>query len=160
MKKGFLVIAVLVLAGIPGMLFFNGILMERTVQKGFQDINQMYSQTGSDLKLAIVEYDRGLFDTRFEWKIDFGSLEPVYGIKDIRFVETASHGFLGITSETSLEKNLWFTDWVNTHLNGKNPLKIQTRYAVSGPIVSTISLDEFSITPPQVPPPSVSRVLT
>jgi len=151
MKKLVIVLAVLILAALPALPFVNGILMERTVTGAFENLNQMYADTGSDMHIEIIEYDRGLFDTYLECRVNFGSLAGVYGVKDMVLVEKANHGFLGISSETSLEKNLWYSDWVKTKLNGKDPLKIRTAYSATGPIVSTVTMDGFPMETDKTP---------
>jgi len=144
MKKWVVVLAISLLVAFPAFPFVNGIIMERTVKRTIENINQMYADTGSDMRLDILEYNRGLFDTRVQWRVDFGSLAGIY-MKEILLVEKADHGFLGISSETSLEKNIWYSDWVKTKLGGKDPLKIRTRYSATGPIASVVTLDAFSM---------------
>ncbi|WDP91262.1 MAG: DUF945 family protein [Desulfobacter sp.] len=151
MKKLVIVLAVIILAALPGIPFVNGIVMERTLRGAVDNMNKIYAGTGSDMQFEIKEYDRGLFDTHVEWRIDFGSLSKAYGIEDVVLTEKASHGFLGITSETSLEKNLWYTDWVRSQLEGKDPLKIRTQYSAIGPIVSIVTLDPVVVDTKKAP---------
>ncbi len=151
MKKLALLLTVLSLAALLAISFLNGIVMERTVAGAIDNINRMYADTGSDMNIEITEYDRGFLDTYMECRVNFGSLAGVYGVKDMVLVEKASHGFLGISSETSLEKNLWYSGWVKTRLNGKDPLKIRTAYSAIGPIVSTVTMDGFSMNTGKTP---------
>jgi uncharacterized protein YdgA (DUF945 family) len=145
MKK--IVISVLLLIIIVGVgaPFVSGIMMEKIVKQTFSNLNTMYSATGSDLSIEMMHYDRNIFSTEIEWKMRLGSLKAVYGVEEIIFIDRAEHGFTGIVSRTSLEKNRWFVDFVDNKLDGKNPLAITTEYKVSGQIHSTISLDAFSL---------------
>ncbi|MEH0021331.1 MAG: DUF945 family protein [Desulfobacter sp.] len=145
MKKILLILIVLIVAGVAGMPYVNGMITQKVVTAAFEDINQMYTDSGYDIKMEILEYDRGFSSSRIEWQMTFGSLSAVYGLENITFVDDATHGLLSVVSETSLEKNQWFTDWVAARQDGKNPLKIHTRYPAFGPIVSDITLDPFSI---------------
>ncbi len=146
MKKiGIAIVFIILIAGI-GSPIFSGIMMERVVTESFEDMNKMYADRGSDVALEIIRYDRNFLSSEIEWKINLGSLNTFYGIDDIVLVERADHGFSGVTAKTSLEKNKWFSDWVENKLDGKNPLDIETRYEVLGNIESTISLKGFSIT--------------
>ncbi len=146
MKKiGIAIVFIILIAGI-GSPIFSGIMMERVVKNSVEDINKMYADTGSDISLEILRYDRHLLSSEIEWRINTGSLNTFYGVEEIVIVDHADHGFSGVTSKTSLEKNKWFTDWVEDKLEGKNPLDIETRYEVLGNIKSTITLKGFSIT--------------
>ena len=83
MKKIVIVIAVLVAVGFAGVPVVNGIIMEKTLKSMVENINGMYDQTGSDLRIDVEEYDRGLADTRVRWRIDLGGLSGVYGVPEI-----------------------------------------------------------------------------
>jgi uncharacterized protein YdgA (DUF945 family) len=145
MKK--LIIGILLLIAIAGVgaPFVNGLMMEKTVKQTFKNLNTMYSDIGSGVSIEIVKYDRSFFSTEIEWKMILGSLSAIYGVNDIIFLDRAEHGYTGIVSKTSLEKNKWFTDLVNSKLAGKNPLAITTEYKLSGLMSSTIVLDPFSM---------------
>jgi uncharacterized protein YdgA (DUF945 family) len=145
MKK--LIIGILLLIAIAGVgaPFVNGLMMEKTVKQTFKNLNTMYSDIGSGVSIEIVKYDRSFFSTEIEWKMILGSLSAIYGVNDIIFLDRAEHGYTGIVSKTSLEKNKWFTDLVNNKLAGKNPLAITTEYKLSGLMSSTIVLDPFSM---------------
>jgi uncharacterized protein YdgA (DUF945 family) len=138
------VLLLLIIAGV-GAPFVSGLLMEKIVKQSFSNLNTIYSATGSGVSIEIMHYDRNIFSTEIEWKMRLGSLEAVYGVDEIIFVDRADHGFTGIVSRTSLEKNKWFTDFVSNKLDGKNPLAITTEYKLSGQIDSTIALEAFSL---------------
>ncbi len=145
MKKSiFIVILIVLLAG-TGMPFINGLVMEKIIHNSTDNINQMYEDSGSDLKLEIQQYDRGFSRSIIEWKIDFGLLSNIYGIDEILFIEEAKHGYKGVVSQTRLDKNQWFADFVETKLGGKNPLYIETVYPLKGDIISTFVMDSFSL---------------
>ena len=134
----------LIIAGV-GTPFVSGLMMENIVKKSFNNLNQMYSETGSGLSIEIVRYDRHFSSTEFEWKMKLGNLKAVYGIEEIIFLDRAEHGFTSIVSRTSLENNKWYTDFVDNKLKGKNPLSITTEYSFSGQINSTVDLQAFSL---------------
>lgn len=145
MKK--IVIAVLLLLVIVGVgaPFVSGLMMERVVKDQFDQVNSMYAETGVDANFKIIKYDRNFSSSDIEWKLDLGSLEAAYGIKEIIFTDHAKHGLTGIVTETNLQKNDWYADFVKTQLNGKDPLSITTEYKYVGDIVSTLSMDSFSL---------------
>lgn len=145
MKKNVVgVLLLLIVAGV-GAPFVTGLLMEKIVKTSFANLNTMYADTGSDVSIEIMQYDRKFSTSEIEWKMKFGSLKAVYGVEEIVFIDRADHGFTGIVSKTSLEKNKWFTDFVNTKLEGKNPIVISTEYKLSGQIHSTVFMDAFSL---------------
>ncbi|MCG8684884.1 MAG: YdgA family protein [Desulfobacterales bacterium] len=145
MKKIVLILACLTIVGAAGLPFVNGMIMERVLTRSFENINRVNENSGSRVKMQILEYNRGVFDTTVEWRIDLGTTPVSGNATEVVLVERARHGFLGITSQTSLEQNQWYMDWVNTKLGGKNPLTIQTRYSASGDLSSRIILDEFAM---------------
>ena len=137
-------LCLIIIAGVA-VPFVSGLMMEKIVKQAFSNLNTMYSDTGSDVSIEMMRYDRNIFSTEIEWKMRLGSLRAVYGVEEIVFIDRAKHGFTSIVSQTSLEKNKWFTDLVNNKLNGKDPLAISTEYKLSGQINSTITLDAFSM---------------
>ncbi len=145
MKKLLLILLALIVVAIAGLPYVNGMIMEKVVTRYFEQVNQMQAETGSDLRVEILNYDRGFSDTLIEWRIDLGSLKSVYKIEEVVFVEEAKHGLLGVSSETNLEKNTWFSDWVATQPAGKNPLVIKTSYPIIGDVTSMLSLDKLTI---------------
>ena len=134
----------LIIAGV-GVPFVNGLVMENIVKKSFANLNSMYSDTGSGVSIEIMRYDRKFSSTEIEWKIKLGAMKAIYGIDEIVFIDRAKHGYTGIVSTTSLEKNKWFTDFVSKKLAGINPLVISTEYKLSGQINATITLAAFTL---------------
>ncbi len=146
MKKvvvGILLLGIVAAVGVP---FVNGLAMERIVKKSFTNLNGMYADTGSGISIEILRYDRNLTATEIEWRMKFGAMKAIYGVEEIVFIDRAEHGYTGIVSTTSLEKNKWFNDFISDKLAGKNPLRIATEYKLSGKIQSTITLEPFSWT--------------
>ncbi len=145
MKKILLtLVLILMIAGI-GSPIISGMMMERVVKNAVDNINSTQGDTGSDIALSIVQYDRNFLSSKIEWKISLGSLGKIYGIDNIVLIERAKHGILEITSKTSLEKNRWFSTFIENQPEGKNPLDIQTRYEILGNIKSSLTLEGFSI---------------
>jgi len=145
MKKIGIALVLIALAAGIGAPFFSGLMMERIIKQSVEDINQRYVKAGSDMTLEVVGYNRRFSSSEIEWKINLGALRAFYGIDEVVFTDRAEHGFLSVSSITSLEKNKWYADLVNNKLGGINPLNIQTRYEVFGNIKSTLSLDAFSV---------------
>lgn len=145
MKKALIVFGLIVVILVAGAPFINGFVLEKIVHDSVGNINQTYAETGYDTKIEINTYDRGFSSSTIEWKLDLGAMSEFYGIKEIVFIETAKHGFTEVTSETSLEKNPWFKEFVDTKLGGKNPVHINSRYSLTGGIESVIKTDMFSV---------------
>lgn len=137
-------VLILLIAGI-GAPIFNGMMIERVIKNAVDNINTRDADTGADITLRIVQYDRNLLSSKIQWEILPGALGRICGIEKVVLIERAKHGILGITFTTSLEENRWFSTLVKNELEGKNPLDIQTRYDVLGTIKSSLTLDGFSI---------------
>ena len=119
MKKAVLAVVLILLLAGAGTPFMSGLMMEKTLKQVFNDINQMYSDTGSDISIEISKYDRNYSSSLIEWKINLGTLKAWYGVDELIFLDRAKHGFTSVVSYTSLEKNKWFMDFVNQKLNGE-----------------------------------------
>lgn len=145
MKKiiiGLIAAAIIAVVLVP---FVNGIIMEKVVKQNQSDVNDIYAETGSDISIDIVQYDRHFTSSDIVWKIDLGKMKSFYGIEEILFVDHAKHGFTGVVSTTSLEKNPWFNTFIEEHMGGSNPFNITTRYGLSGTIESTVEINAFSM---------------
>ena len=145
MKKAIVVVILILVIGLS-IPFASGLLMERTVRSSFDDINSIYAASGTGYRLEIVSYDRGYRTSDIEWKIDLGALKAFYRIEEVVFNEHAEHGFAGVVSTTSLEKNPWYETFLAEKLQGHNPLHISTEYGILGSIQTTVELDAFSVT--------------
>ena len=137
------VVILLIVAGVCAP-FVNGLVMEKIVMQFQNDLNEMYADAGSGVTFEIVKYDRNFSSSEIEWSIKLGSLASIYGVDEIILIDRAEHGFIGVETKTSLEKNQWFVDLLNDNLDGKNPLNITTTYKLSGKIKSIIDIAAFS----------------
>jgi uncharacterized protein YdgA (DUF945 family) len=144
MKK--IIVGAVLLLAVAGVAipFVNGLVMEKMIEQSFGNLNAMYAETGSDVSVEIIRYDRHVFSTEIEWKIQFGSLQALYGIDEVIFIDRADHGLTSIVSETSLEKNKWFTEFVSEKLDRQNPLTIVSEFTLSGQIKSHITFNAFA----------------
>ncbi|MCG8617365.1 MAG: YdgA family protein [Desulfobacterales bacterium] len=150
MKKILIPICLLI-AALAAVPFVNGMVAEKLAYQMADNVNRMYAQTCSDLRFSIDSYDRGLLDSRIRWQIDLGGMASVYPVDKVVFTERATHGLLGVESQTDLLENPWFADWVEKRQGGKNPLNITTRYPAFGPIISRITLTPFTVETPKKP---------
>lgn len=137
-------VALLIVAGVCAP-FVNGLVMEKMVTQSQDDLNKMYADTGSDMTIEIIKYDRNFSSSEIEWKIKLGSLAIIYGVDEVILVDRADHGFTGVVSKTSLEKNQWFVDLLDDKLDGKNPLNITTTYKLGGEIESVVDIGAFTL---------------
>jgi uncharacterized protein YdgA (DUF945 family) len=96
------------------------------------------------MTIEIITYDRKFFSSEIEWSVKFGSLATLYGVDEIILLDRAKHGFTGVVSKTSLEKNPWFIDVLNDNLEGEDPLHISTTFHLTGNIESVIDIGAFS----------------
>ncbi|MGL1933296.1 MAG: YdgA family protein [Desulfotalea sp.] len=145
MKK-IVVGGVLVLVmGAVSMPFVNGMFMEKGYRQLVEDTNKEYTEAGLDLNIEIVRYDRGFFNSEIETKLHLGELKMSKTIENIVFLEQAKHGYLSVVSKTSLDKNIWYNDFVNNKLDGKNPIDLTTTYMLTGDITSVISMNPLTI---------------
>lgn len=145
MKKLLIVLICLVVVCAAGLPIANGIIMERTIKSAVEDNNNQAAKAGAGLRIKILEYNRGLFSSRVKWCLEIPGGIPGSDTSQLVLVNQGKHGFWRIISQTSLQENPWYTQWVNTRLNGKDPLSIQTRFSLAGTMGSTIHLDAFSI---------------
>ena len=145
MKKLIYGALALLIVGALVVPFGGGMVMERVVRDGVAKLNAQYAESGHDIKAEIVRYDRGYASSEIEWKIDFGKMKGVYGVDGVVLIDRASHGYSGIVSRTSLEKNPWYVGFVKEKLGGKDPLSITTRYHFTGGMETTASLEAFSM---------------
>ena len=144
MKKAVVAILVLIIGVVLAVPFAGGLILEKTIRNAFDEVNGIYAETGTGYSLEIIDYDRGYLSSVIHWKVDLGILKSIYPVEEVVFVDHARHGFTGVTSATSLEKNPWYADFVEQRLQGRDPLHITTRYRLSGSIESTVALDPFS----------------
>jgi uncharacterized protein YdgA (DUF945 family) len=143
MKKVFAVAALVLVIGVS-IPFGSGMIMERSVRRAFQNMNQFFAENGAGVTLEIIQYDRSYLTSDIEWKIDLGALKALYRIDQLVFKDHARHGLTGIVSTTSLEKNPGYAAFVDEKLQGRDPIHIRTEYGLLGGIDTTVALDGFS----------------
>ena len=131
----------LIAAGLP---IANGFIMEHMVTSAVKNMDQGKKQPGFHHRIKILDYDRSLYSTVITWQIQNQSRFSKNQLPLVVLVDRAKHGWFSIESRTSLEKNPWYADWVETRLNGKDPLDIRTKALVTGKITSKIHMDAFS----------------
>ena len=146
MKKLLIVLICLAVVCAAGLPIANGIIMERTIKSAVNDNNNNgAAKAGTGFQIKILEYDRGLFSSRIKWSIENTDGFPGTNAAQLVLLDQGRHGFFSVNSQTSLEENPWYMQWVKTHLNGKDPLSIQTRFFLSGTMGSTIHMNAFSM---------------
>ncbi|WP_136795317.1 DUF945 family protein [Desulfosediminicola ganghwensis] len=127
------------------MPFVNGIIMEKGFNRCLDELNRMYTESGTNASATLVRYERGFLNSEIEWKLNLGDLKALYGIDEIILLERAEHGFTDVTSYSSLEKNDWYLKFIEEKLGGKEPVSLVTTYAVTGDIHSEIDISAFSL---------------
>ncbi len=134
-------VAVPVLAVIPVV---TGMIMENQVKKTVEDFTAGNANSGSDLTLTILAYDRGLYFSDIEWEIRSKILQNLYGIAPLILTDRADHGFLSCRTRTSLGKNQWYADLVKDAPDGKDPLRMTTEFHFSGRMTTFLELDPLT----------------
>ncbi|MCA1785254.1 MAG: YdgA family protein, partial [Desulfobacteraceae bacterium] len=145
MKKLLIILICLAVVCAAGLPIANGIVMERTIKSAVEANNNKTAKTGTGFRMKILEYDRGLFSSRVKWCIENPNGFLGSERAQLVLVDQGTHGFFSVKSQTNLEENTWYRQWVNTRLNGKDPLSIQTRFSLTGTMGSTIHMNAFSI---------------
>ncbi len=151
MKKFIFGVVIIAVLGLVAMPFISGILTEDMVNKLVTNANQYYQDAQTDMKVEIVSYERNIGNSTIEWRLNLGEYGVFYGTDTIIFVEHLKHGYTGVTSETSLEKNPWYTTLLKKYNIEKNPLHITTKYTLFGDITSQLQLDSFMVTVDKAP---------
>ena len=144
MKKVLIILICLAIVCVAGLPIASGIIMERTVKSAVEE-NNSKAATGTRPRLKILEYDRGLFSSRVKLCVENPAGFPGSKTPQLVLVNTGKHGFLNVTSQTSLKENPWYMEWVNIYMNGNDPLSIQTRFSLGGAMDAVIQIAPFSI---------------
>ena len=145
MKKLLIALIYLVVVCAAGLPIVNGIIMERTIKSAVAENNKKSAKTGTDLKIEILEYDRGLYSSRVRWRIANPQGFSGGNIGELVLETRGSHGLFSVNAHTNLQENAWYMEWMETRLNGKDPLSIQTRFSIAGTMDSTVQMNAFSI---------------
>lgn len=146
MKKIAIGIVLIVVIAACSMPFINGLAMEKGFKRCLDELNRMYAESGTNASATLVRYERGFLATEIEWKINLGDLKSFYGTDEIVLIERAKHGFTGVTSVSSLEKNDWYLKFVEEKLGGQEPMSLVTTYSINGDIHSTVDVAKFAFT--------------
>ena len=145
MKKLLIVLIYLVVVCGAGLPIVNGIIMERTIKSAVVKNNTNAATAGTNLKIEILKYDRGLFSSRVTWRIENPQGVPGGDMGQLVLETQGRHGLFSVNAHTNLQENPWYLEWMNTHLDGKDPLSIQTRFSIAGTMDSTLQTNAFSI---------------
>jgi len=145
MKKVILAVVLVLVIVVAGIPMLAGIIMEKNFRNSVQHINQICSDAGGDLSIEIINYDKNFTSSQMDLKLNSKIINALYGFDDIVLVYRAEHGYTKTVFYTSLEKNKWFSDFLNNKLNGNNPLTIKTVYDYFGQSKTKITVDEFSL---------------
>lgn len=145
MKKLLIVLICLVIVCAAGLPIANGIIMERTIKSAVAENNTKAAKAGTDLKIKILEYDRGLYSSRVKWCIENPQGFSGSEMGQVILNTQGTHGFFSVNAHTNLQDNPWYMEWMNTDLNGEDPLSILTRFSIAGTMDSTLQMNAFSI---------------
>jgi len=140
MKKALLGVLVIIVIGVVAAPFVNGLMMEKVLHSQLEKYNELYAGLPFYPKLEMTRYDRGFGSSEIEWTITIPQLQTIDGVDPIVLVETAKHGYMGVSSTTSLDQNSWYTDFIREKLDGKNPLTISSSYNFLSGVTATVSL--------------------
>jgi uncharacterized protein YdgA (DUF945 family) len=77
--------------------------------------------------------------------MNLGKLKDMLGVDSVIIIDRAKHGLTSVTSTSSLEKNSWYTNAIENYVEGSDPLSIETEYKLMGDIISTITVDAFTL---------------
>lgn len=145
MKKVLIFLVCLAVVCAAGLPIANGIIMEGTIKSAVEENNTKAAKAGTGLRMKILEYDRGLFSSRIKWTIENPDDFPGAETTQLVLLDQGTHGMFSVNSHTSLQENPWYMQWLNTHLSGKDPLSIQTRFSLTGTMDSTVHMNAFAI---------------
>lgn len=145
MKKALLGVLVIIVIGVIAAPFVNGLMMQKVLHAQLEKYNDLYADLPFYPKLELTRYDRGFGSSEIEWTITMPQLQTIDGIEPIVLVETAQHGYLGVSSTTSLERNSWYSDFIRENLAGKDPLSIASSYNFLSGVTATVSLASFEL---------------
>jgi len=145
MKKLLIVLICLAVVCAAVLPIANGIITERTIKSAVEENNNKAAKAGTNINIKVLDYDRGLFSSRIKWSIENPGGFPGSDMTQMVLETQGTHGFFSVNAQTSLQENPWYMQWVNTYLNGKDPLSIQTLFSLAGTMGSTIHMNAFSI---------------
>lgn len=145
MKKILIGVGTLVILAVACLPFINGMVMEKAFHRVVEQANEMYVDTEMGINLEVVRYDRGFSSSEIEYKLNLGKLKDMLKVDSVVVIDRASHGLTSVTSTSSLEKNPWYTQAIENYVEGSDPLTMETEYKLLGDIISTITIDAFTL---------------
>jgi uncharacterized protein YdgA (DUF945 family) len=145
MKKAFLGVLIIISIGVITAPFLNGLMMEKMLRSQLKKVNELYADQPFSPNFEITRYDRGFGSSEIEWTITMPQMQAIGGINPIILVEKAKHGYMGVSSTTSLNQNSWYTDFIREKLDSKDPLSISSRYNLLSGVTGTVSLEPLEL---------------
>nr|WP_320049777.1 DUF945 family protein [uncultured Desulfuromonas sp.] len=144
MKK-ILSVALILVAILAAAPFVNGLMMEKTLRSQVDRINEIYADRPFSPQIEITRYDRGFASSEIEFLCTIPQMQGLEGDITLILTESAKHGFIGVSSTTSLSQNSWYSEFINDSLNGQDPLSITSQFTPFSGITSTVALESFEV---------------
>ncbi|WP_163339320.1 DUF945 family protein [Desulfopila sp. IMCC35008] len=145
MKKILIGVGTLIILAVACLPFINGMVMEKAFQHVIDQANEIYVDTEMGMNLEVIRYDRGFSSSEIEYKLNLGKLKDMLKVDSVVVIDRAKHGLTSVTSTSSLEKNPWYTQAIENYVEGSDPLTMETEYKLLGDIISTITIDAFTL---------------
>jgi len=145
MKKIVIVVAVICTAVFIGMPYITGLVTEKTLNKMVASVNQQQHQYGIS---EIIEVNRGFRQStyKFRWTLPIMPEEFInFTGESIEYGCDAKHGLIAITYQCQFDELQGYSDFINTFLEGRDPLSVTGKVSLSGEISHAIGLQAFSV---------------
>ncbi len=142
MKKKILILLVIILIALP---VINGIIMEKSIDTVFENINAINKRKASPYTVKLISYNRKLFHSDIEWQVDSTPMRAVTGIDHLIIHDRVKHRLLGVTASSDFKMNPWYKDFIKKQIDEKDPLTIVTKYSLFGKIESNLSATPFTV---------------
>ena len=140
MKKTLFGILIIVVVGVMAAPFCNGLMAEKVLRSQLDEYNDRYADQPFYPQLEITRYDRDFGSSEIEWTITIPQLQAADDFPPIVLIEKAKHGYMGVTSTTSLDRNDWYVDFIREELDGNDPLSIVSQYNFLSGVTTTATL--------------------
>lgn len=123
MKKSIIAIACVAVAGVVGAPYITGSIAESETRKIVEEFNAKSDEYGVT---KIVSYDRGFGSSTVAYEYNFPqSLSALTGFEDtIKYNCEYSHGMTGIDYTCDLKANEAYKSFIDTELDGVDPVSI------------------------------------
>lgn len=145
MKKTLFGILIIVVVGVIAAPFCNGLMAEKVLRSQLDEYNDRYADQPFYPQLEITRYDRDFGSSEIEWTITIPQLQTADDFPPIVLIEKAKHGYMGVTSTTSLDRNDWYVDFIREELDGNDPLSIVSQYNFLSGVTTTATLAAFEL---------------